>query len=79
MTNTPSPTKQPETNQPGGLNNAFNGAVITGRLQMWPSEQHPGMWDISGKEDHLSALATPGQLVELAHIILRHFGQSRES
>ena len=52
---------------------AWTGERITNRLQIWPSEEHPGMWELSGKEPHLSGLGTPQDMVRLAHTILAHF------
>ena len=54
-------------------NPPFTGVRITNRLHLWPSDEHPGMWDICGKDSHLSALAEPKDLVRLAQTILQHF------
>ena len=54
-------------------NPPFTGVRITSRLHLSPSDEHPGMWDICGKESHLSGLATPGELLALAHLILQNF------
>ena len=77
--NSEAATKATETTAPAEAAGTWQGEAITNRLHLLPSEQHPSMWDISGKEDNLSALATPQDLIKLAHTILRHFPEFPEN
>lgn len=56
----------------------WSGERITSRLQLWRSEDHPGMWDVHGKDYYVAALATEEDLVRLAHVILQHFGDKTD-
>lgn len=65
--------EKPQPREPKPDSSQWEGQRITNRLQLWTSEQHPGQWEICGKENYVSALASPQDLLTLAHLILQQF------
>lgn len=57
----------------------WEGGRIVPRLQLWPHEDFPGTWTLHGKEENHAATASPEDLLNLAHTILRHFGHLQEN